>query len=438
MVLEEAANTSPESFADDTPASDPDRFSSDSPQFESSNNKDISAQNGGQTYKIDDSKLPKVWGPFGPTAIQGSRFRGLQDQIALAHSILQRPLRQDEVDAFAYHFAHSMRVASFGMPVGTAIGLVQATRTYNKFRFPFWQPKENSWFNPDKLGPVTGPRARLLWHTFRFSAYTTVGTFIATIFFSSYAISADMAARYQDPRLKDFHDSVRQRAKEGKLTNPLQQRRGQANPITTQAGGMDAQIQKAHGVLDRSSGRQAQNNTSDDDMSPTSGAWAQDNGRSSTDTGLLSDDQMRREERRQRVGADTSSTGRRDSTFDMDNLTSQSQRSNDDASPQSNQQSSASQYPPGSAWERIRREANAGKGQPQSQSQDRRQGRPAWERDVQHEQRQGSTVGESFSFSNADEDRQLAKSEAQKEFDARVERERSGGDFDESRRGRKW
>jgi hypothetical protein len=44
-------------------------------------------------------------------------------------------------------------------------------------------------------------------------------------------------------------------------------------------------------------------------------------------------------------------------------------------------------------------------------------------------------VGDSYSFSNSDEERQLAKTEAQKEFDARIERERQGRDFDD--RGRR-
>jgi hypothetical protein len=44
--------------------------------------------------------------------------------------------------------------------------------------------------------------------------------------------------------------------------------------------------------------------------------------------------------------------------------------------------------------------------------------------------------GDSFAFSTTEEDRQLARAEAQKKFDARVERERQGKDFNDS--GRKW
>jgi hypothetical protein len=45
---------------------------------------------------------------------------------------------------------------------------------------------------------------------------------------------------------------------------------------------------------------------------------------------------------------------------------------------------------------------------------------------------------DSFSFSQGEEDKQLAKTEAQKEFDARLERERSGKDFDEGSGRKRW
>jgi hypothetical protein len=49
--------------------------------------------------------------------------------------------------------------------------------------------------------------------------------------------------------------------------------------------------------------------------------------------------------------------------------------------------------------------------------------------ETQKEQREGATTGDSFAFSKTEEERTYAKEEAQKEFDARVERERRGGDF---------
>ncbi len=87
--------------------------------------------------------------------------------------------------------------------------------------------------------------------------------------------------------------------------------------------------------------------------------------------------------------------------------------------------------PQGSAWDRLRRgekpapvpQKSGGK-HPTKQS--------AWSRqqdETQREQKEGSTMGDSFAFSKSEEERNYAKEEAQKEFDARVERERRGGDF---------
>jgi len=42
---------------------------------------------------------------------------------------------------------------------------------------------------------------------------------------------------------------------------------------------------------------------------------------------------------------------------------------------------------------------------------------------------------DSFTFDEREEDRQLAKAEAQRDFDARIERERQGRDFAEGSRG---
>jgi len=51
---------------------------------------------------------------------------------------------------------------------------------------------------------------------------------------------------------------------------------------------------------------------------------------------------------------------------------------------------------------------------------------------------EGSTIIDGFSFSSSEADRQLAKSEAQRDFDARLEQERAGKDFADRGQGRRW
>jgi len=79
----------------------------------------------------------------------------------------------------------------------------------------------------------------------------------------------------------------------------------------------------------------------------------------------------------------------------------------------------------GSAWDRIRR--NSAGQTPAS---------PPKNRSFQEGQKEGSILGDSFNFSSTDEERQLAKAEAQREFDAEVERERRGDDSEH--RGKRW
>lgn len=84
----------------------------------------------------------------------------------------------------------------------------------------------------------------------------------------------------------------------------------------------------------------------------------------------------------------------------------------------------------GSAWERIRRGAGlsaSGKNEHWGTTDGRGTG----------EQREssGSSGGDEFSFSSSEQERSYAQVEAQRDFDARVEKERQGGDFSEGSDG---
>jgi hypothetical protein len=94
-----------------------------------------------------------------------------------------------------------------------------------------------------------------------------------------------------------------------------------------------------------------------------------------------------------------------------------------------NSGTSESPYPQESAWDRIRRKSASG--QPQTSA-------PGISVNRKQTERQGAMVGDSFAFSSTDEERQLAKEEAQKDFDARVERERQGRNFEEGIAKKSW
>lgn len=196
---------------------------------------------------------------------------------------------------------------------------------------------------------------------------------------------------------------------------------------------MDQQAQRASqklGMEDAWKRQDVQRKASDyDDMSPTGGAWMDDYKQETQDTGLLTDDQLNARARTEQSNADRAERAEESRVAaQAQSRVDQSRRNNhnstDDNSMLGASQPAQAPRSSGSTWDRIRQESATSKGSPRQS--------PTNTPQVKNEQQEGSTLGDSFSFSSSDEERQLAKIEAQKEFDARVERERQGGDFSES------
>jgi hypothetical protein len=396
-------------------------------------------QNQNQTparYHIKLDQLPRPVGFFLFPVSDAAFAKAVLQSCSDAQSVIKRPLRQDEFDAISYHSAKSLRTVSMGPAAGFAAGSLAAYRTIKTFGFPGYTPKpeaEGGGFNPDRLGPIRGQMARNGWHLLRFQAYGAMGALIGTLIFSSYATSVNAVATFKDPRMQDYVKALQERAKthSGQL-----QPQGQRNPISSQEGRMDQQAQRASqklGMEDAWKRQDVQRKVADyDDMSPTGGAWADDYKQEGQDTGLLTDDQLKVRERTNKSNSQRDEAERA-ANYAQSRLDRARQRPHNHETlqslPQSAQQQQQKQSS-GTSWERIRAEsaaaAAASKASPSSSINKSR---------ISREQQDGSTLGDSFAFSDSDQERQLAKSEAQKEFDARVEQERQGGDFAESGKG---
>jgi hypothetical protein len=262
----------------------------------------------------------------------------------------------------------------------------------------------------------------------RVLAYGAVGKYIGDILFGSYSMSVAAVGELSDPRLKAIVNAVRQQGqrRQGGLSGPIP-----TGPVgSTQRGG--AGMGK---------------NKQQDDASPTGGIYGNDQ------------DDMRQGESGKsdepypsnwpKPGYSQPQTETPKASLPIEGRDTQASQSNDfdDASPTAGQGMRAdTAQQSGSAWERIRRGSKSG-GQsggsswPTNNQEASPQSREsAWaklQNNTQPEQRQGLTTGDSFAFSKSDEERSLAKDEAQKEFDARVERERRGGDFNSGGRDQK-
>jgi len=415
MVLQEAiAQQDDTAFSDDgVPSSNPDPYSSSPAGFSIS-------QPGSQ---IDMSKLPKPMFLLG--RLQGYSAENTQRSvivnIARMAVVCRRPLSAEECQAVAYYKAKQDSIQSYGLPLGVIGGIYRELKTRKTFRFPFWQP-DQALLDTKKLGPLRGMQAEMGWHLLRRIAYAGVGGAVGALLLNAYATSVSGVGLMQDVRMKD---------------------------VVRIVGGLDAGERSRRIQQGARNPQQAGNYTPGrDEASPSNGGFDMPDTQSArSNTGALSDDQMRAREMAMQADSSRQSVGNPENTFQMEKVDSQPVGFDmiDDASPTAGNQSMNAGSNSGNVWERLR-QGNAPLSRSDSSSRNQT-GRPytqpssggAWAdrrgaANIQSEQREGSTVGDSFTFSNTDEERQLAKMEAQREFDARVERERRGEGFDENKK----
>jgi hypothetical protein len=431
MVLEEATRPTESFDSDAPPSNDTDPYADRNPPYTSTREPNFAsvARDGahGKIF-VNMANLPKPFSPFGERPHPQMFVESIQDSCRFAQQVLQRPCTQEEADAFAYHAAKTFRVASFGSPIGMALASVQFFRTREQFRFPGWSPfKDQSNWSKDRLGPLRGPVARLGWHSLRLGSYWVLGSVAGAIFFGSYAISLSLAGRATDPRLKEFSEKLRQMQKDGISTQAI--RRQQDKDSTTQEETFEQRRQRraVQGISRESAQSMNSMQTTSsqsrdwDDASPTGSAFSNEYADASGDTGILDDSQMIQRQTQQQADAWSSSAENRASTVDLNKAASQRSSANRQAANQGEGVASAPQ--PVSSWERLRQQAASDT--PTISGTPRRS-------------RAESSDHDSFSFSSGEEDKQLAKTEAQREFDARLERERSGKDFDEGSGRKRW
>ncbi len=414
MVLEDASAT-PDFVSDSSPTSDNDPYSS--------SNGDTSSPNPTGGILIDMRTFPRgmpIFGPlFGYTPSLTSAT--INKRIVTSSQLLQRPVTPDEATALAFWTCKGVAIASWGQPLGCLWGGYRTYSTRANYKFPFVTPSADK-FNPNTfLGILHGQQAQLGWHCARFTAYTIWGGFVAGLFFTTYGAVSAAVGEHQDPRLKDLIKAIKTKAHEA--VGGVQGRRGR-QPVGLE-GDPTGQGQTTMPELWKNH-REAIG----DDASPTGGYNDTEDGASLAQSGdgMLSDQQMRTQEQRQQASPGRSRTENRASTFEVEKVAPQPTIFDDfdDASPTAGQGSVNAGSGGGSAWGRIRNQAS-------SQGGTRAGKRIS---DTQQERMEGSTTGDSFAFSETDSDKQLAKHEAQREFDERVERERRGGDFGAGRGGR--
>lgn len=399
MVLEDSSTRTSrgDSLDHSAPVSDEDPFAT--------------SQSGVTRYHIDKSLL-RPFPIFGRLLGFNDKTldKLLQAQLNTIQREIHRPATQEEVDAFSYWAAKQLSISSYGAPLGIAAGAGLAYRKAETFRFPFWQPNLET-FRPD-LYPSTvaifkGNRAIMAWHATRLLLYSGLGAAFGNILFQGYSGATGAIGMTQDKRLKGMTQALREQLEQKRGISQKQRPpfggrkpglQGDTSPTTSMYGGEGAGLDNRYG-----SGGVSDNIPREE--APARSQYKGSNDLPQTET---QEDQ---------------DTGF--STFD-------------DASPTGGQGVGADTAPQqgGSAWERLRRGGKPTQSWPTRQDQPTESAQPpsqnSWSR-LQKASQQGQQNGfperESFTVSEAPEDRERARIQAQKEFDAQVERERQGGQF---------
>lgn len=408
MVLENSSDeTGGDPFNENPPASDDDPYSSSTPQAGPSN------------YRIDTANLPKPIPIIGALTGWNDQFflKVLGGRIQVHTQLLKRPPTQEEVEAISYWSAKQISIFSYATTVGVLAGTWRAYNTTATYRFPFWQPNPER-FNPQmfpstRLPFIKGNNAVMAWQLLRFATYGGVGKVVSQILFGSYSMTVAAVGELGDPRLKAMQEAARQQGQRQRGGLPGPNMPGTAG--SPQIGGMGRG--KAPPV---------------DDASPTGGMFPEENGTVSS-AGLGSHsgsanydpqppEQSKRWPQQSRPAPPIQHAEPQDQPF----------YPFDDASPTGGQGARTDTPAPepqrqqGSAWDRVRQGAGRG---PAGRQSDGRPQEPQRGWAGVREQSQSPTASDDSAFSRETEERSLAREQAQKEFDARVEKERRGGDF---------
>ncbi|CAG7564859.1 unnamed protein product [Fusarium equiseti] len=320
---------------------------------------------------------------------------------------LGRDLEDEEAKAIAEYTLSNIHTNASLKWLSLAIAGYMTYRGRHTWQFPFYKPKLGGRFNPNEATSIftnkkiRGSYPRATWHTLRFTAYAGVTMFMVEPAFRAVNFIRTEAAMTNDPRLKQFTKDASQRV-EQVMSNPTISKTAFTGKDAHRGGEDNPWANNDTNNASSESGYQSYQSTPTQywDKSQSSTTTQQSQQPPKDDWSVLDDD--------------------------------------DDASPiAASARKQPVSAPAGSAWDRIRQQSQGAPQQQQSDYQSR-----AWAARSQTESQPQSQSGwgsqaagsssESFSFSKSDEERAIAKEQAQNEFDRLVESERNSTDQENS------
>lgn len=413
MVLEDVNNSTPDNFDDNPDPSSSDPYAS-------------ASRRSGE--RIDATSLPQpipLLGPMMGFTAGSVRFK-TEQTIQFAEKRINRVLEPYEVQAFAFHIYKLEQTKSYFAAAGLAAGTYRCWSTADSFRYPFYKPKLES-IEPNKFGIVRGPLAMYARHSWRFLMYATVSSHLGSIIGQAIAQPVAAVNTSKDPKLEQFGKDVRAADPRSKAEQDREfaQRTRQYEQAVEQRPRNRLPVAKNEDPVDDMN--PAAGNEAWGSQSPVTESWetysndASQPAPSPQQHPSSMDNRDRRPEANRQSPTsslpfddDASPTG---GLFQDEVYSAQSQ-----AQSQSPSRSPPQGRPGESTWDRLRRGEAPIPGQ-------RVEPQPRRPEHARKERREGSTLGDSYTFVEGDEERKREKEQAQQEFDARIERERQGRDF---------
>ncbi|KAH6618012.1 hypothetical protein B0J18DRAFT_436231 [Chaetomium sp. MPI-SDFR-AT-0129] len=339
-------------------------------------------------------QMPLVSRPFGFSQMWQKGM--VASTLVQTSSYMNRVLTPAEADALALYRSQRLVLGAYTLPLTFTAA---AYFTYNKrreYRFPFFSATT---LNPDvfpaqRLPVVRGVQAQLLWHALRFTAYTLTSYFVIQPIMASVATSSYLVKVLNDPKLEAVRESLTRAEKEShKLPSEEEGISPAGNdPIWPSQSSQDQQQQPPS-----ESATRAPQAFSKDRYQGRQSSWSRSSGSpGSVETGNFNS------------GASSNGSQAR-----SDDLGSDDSSIFDDASPvaPSHQKTAptASRSPTtttGSAWDRIRQQSGV--------------------KGSQEDPSGGQQTADQYTYRNPDQGKTTSQEQAQKEFDAMLERERRG------------
>ena len=344
------------------------------------------------------------------------------DMIRACENITGRRVTQEEAEGITFYGSRRIMTMYAGQISAIGLGVGSAYWGRKDMKFPFMKPKPLERYDsfPMRVMPILkGQAARYMWHITRGNVYIVLWLFLTNPFFRSIADTRMTVGLYADRRTHGLTQAIK-----GKFDRLRSNRASEAAAIF-QSG--QAQQQKTL-PQDGASPAAFDDSQSYGGQSDYAGDETFTDG--NTDTGLISETAMQGQQPQQSSPNSWSRAQSRGSRGSSQQMGQQDKSSSsfffDDASPTAGNDPEMGTSRPlskqqsGSAWARLRRgDVDGQSGSSQSAPNDRSS--------YSNQSPDFETRSDSFSFSKGEEERRLAKNQAQKDFDTMLDRERREG-----------